>query len=245
MFLRRHTLQRFFPRLPAWAPAAAPLALAAFLSACQGSPDNWGTGVVKQTDGFGDYSETVVAIPKPTAGPRQFQCAGPFAPNSTAINLAADFGQANVITGTVTSPDGSTSSGVVVLPNDPALAMEISFKDPGALAAPRRISFTEESAWTVNGIGIGASVADLEKANGGPFRIQGFGGQAGGVVADWQGGKLANLGAGCRLGVQLALPATVSTAAQGRISGPRRLSSTDAGVRAANPTVGVFWINYR
>ncbi|MFG1478184.1 hypothetical protein V5F53_05885 [Xanthobacter sp. V4C-4] len=226
--------------------AIALLALAsAVLAACQGSPDSWGTAVVKQTDGFGDYSETVVSVPKPTAGPRQFQCTGPFAPNSTALNLAADFGQSNVVSGTVTSPDGSTSPGVVLLPNDPALAMEISFKDPGALASPRRISFTEESAWTVNGIGIGTSLADLEKANGGPFRIQGFGGEAGGVVADWQNGRFANIGGGCRLGVQLALPATVSGATQGKVSGPRRLVSTDAAVRAANPTVGVFWINYR
>lgn len=225
--------------------AAALAALAGLLAACQGSPDSWGLGVVKQTDAFGDYSETIVAVPKPTAGPRQFQCSGPFAPDTTAINLAADFGQANVITGTVTSPDGSSSQGVVVLPNDPGLAMEISFKDPGDLAAPRRVSFTEESAWTVNGIGIGASISDLEKANGGPFRIQGFGGQAGGVVADWQGGRLANIGGGCRLGVQLALPATAGNAVEGRVSGPRRLSSTDAAVRGANPTVGVFWVNYR
>jgi len=218
---------------------------AGLLAGCQGSPDSWGTGVVKQTDGFGDYSETVVAIPKPTAGPRQFQCTGPFAPNTTAVNLAADFGQANVITGTVTSPDGSSSPGVVVLPNDPGLAMEISWKDPGGMTAPRRISFTEETSWSVNGIGIGSSLADLEKANGGPFRIQGFGGQGGGVVQDWQGGRLGNIGGGCRLGVQMALPATGSTATQDRVSGPRRLSSSDAGLRAANPTVGVFWINYR
>lgn len=235
-----------FLRRSAFISAAALSAVAVALAACQGSPDSWGTAVVKQTDPFGDYSETVVSVPRPTAGPRQFQCAGPFAPDTTAVNLAGDFGQANVITGTVTSPDGSASPGVVVLPNDPALAMEVSFKDPANLAGPRRISFTEESAWTVNGIGIGASVADLEKANGGPFRIQGFGSNAGGgVVADWQGGRLANIGGGCRLGVQLALPATINAAAQGRISGPRRLSSTDAAVRGANPTVGVFWINYR
>ncbi len=215
------------------------------LAACQGSPDSWGTGVVKQSDAFGDYSETIVAIPKPTAGPRQFQCTGPFAPDTTAVNLAADFGQANVATGTITSPDGSTSPGLIVLPNDPGLAMEIAWKDPAAMAAPRRISFTEESAWSVNGIGIGTSLADVEKANGGPFRIQGFGGENGGVVADWQGGRLGNIGGGCRVGLQLALPATVGDAALGPLSGPRRVSSRDAKLRAANPTVGLFWINYR
>ncbi len=226
--------------------SALPLAaLCLALAACQGNPDSWGTGVVKQTDAFGDYSETVVSIPKPTAGPRQFECTGPFAPNTTATNIAADFGQANVITGNIMSPDGSTAPGIILLPNDPALSLEIAWKDPANMAAPRRVAFTESSAWTVNGIGIGASLADLERANGKPFRIQGFGGNAGGVVADWRGGRLANLGGGCVLGVQLALSATASDSAQARISGPKVYTSNDAGIRAANPSVGVFWVNYR
>ena len=225
-------------------PMAA-LAASLLLAACQGNPDSWGTGVVKQTDAFGDYSETVVSIPRPTAGPRQFQCAGPFAPDATAINVAADFGQANVVTGNIISPDGSTSPGLVLLPNDPALSLEIAWKDPANMAAPRRIAFTESSAWTVAGIGIGTSLADLEKANGKAFRIQGFSGNGGGVVADWRGGRLGSLPGNCALGVQLALPATVSDAAQGRLAAQGRFASGDATLRAANPTVGVFWVNYR
>lgn len=224
---------------------AVVLAGGALLAACQGNPDSWGTGVVKQTDDFGDYSETFVSIPKPTAGPRQFQCAGPFAPNTTAVNIAADFGQSNVVTGNIVSPDGRTAPGNVLLPNDPALSLEIAWKDPASLAFPRRVAFTETSAWSVNGVSIGTSLADLEKANGRPFRIQGFGGAAGGVVGDWRGGSLANIGAGCELGVQLALPASLGSAAQARISGPKSVASNDPAVRAANPTVGVFWVNYR
>lgn len=243
MVLRRSILRRSLAA-PAAALAAA-LATCLALAACQGNPDSWGTGVVKQTDAFGDYSETVVSIPKPTAGPRQFQCTGPFAPNTTAVNIAADFGQSNVVTGNIISPDGSTAPGIVLLPNDPALSLEIAWKDPANLAFPRRVAFTETSAWSVNGIAIGSSLADLERANGKPFRIQGFGGNAGGVVADWRGGRLATLGGGCELGVQLALAATLGNAAQGRISGPKSFSSADAAIRAANPTVGVFWVSYR
>lgn len=224
--------------------ASCALLLGLSLGACQGNPDSWGTGVVKQSDDFGDYSETFVSIPKPTAGPRQFQCAGPFAPNTTAVNIAADFGQANVVTGNIMSPDGSRSPGIVLLPNDPALSLEVAWKDPAAMVAPRRVAFTETSAWSVNGISIGSTVADLERANGRPFRIQGFGGNAGGVVADWRGGKLANIGAGCELGVQLALSATAPDSAQARISGPKIYPSNDPGIRAAAPTVGVFWVTY-
>lgn len=232
-----------FSRVSALSLAALAASLA--LAACQGNPDSWGTGVVKQTDAFGDYSETVVSVPKPTAGPRQFECTGPFAPNSTAINIAADFGQANVITGNIMSPDGSTAPGIILLPNDPALSLEIAWKDPANMAAPRRVAFTESSAWTVNGIGIGTSLADLERANGKPFRIQGFGGNAGGVVADWRGGRLGNLGGGCVLGAQLALSAGASDGAQARVSGPKVYTSNDPAIRAANPSVGVFWVNYR
>lgn len=223
----------------------AALAAGLALAACQGNPDSWGTGVVKQTDAFGDYSETVVSVPKPTAGPRQFECTGPFAPNTTAINIAADFGQANVITGNIMSPDGSTAPGIILLPNDPALSLEIAWKDPANMVAPRRVAFTESTAWTVNGIGIGTSLSDLERANGKPFRIQGFGGNSGGVVADWRGGRLGNLGGGCVLGVQMALSAGASDGAQARISGPKVYSSNDPAIRAANPSVGVFWVNYR
>ncbi|MFG1247510.1 hypothetical protein [Xanthobacter flavus] len=223
----------------------AALAAGLALAACQGNPDSWGTGVVKQTDAFGDYSETVVSVPKPTAGPRQFECTGPFAPNTTAINIAADFGQANVITGNIMSPDGSTAPGIILLPNDPALSLEIAWKDPANMVAPRRVAFTESSAWTVNGIGIGTSLSDLERANGKPFRIQGFGGNSGGVVADWRGGRLGNLGGGCVLGVQMALSAGASDGTQARISGPKVYTSNDPAIRAANPSVGVFWVNYR
>ncbi|MFG1374009.1 hypothetical protein V5F32_17665 [Xanthobacter oligotrophicus] len=232
------------PATPGIFPAAA-LAAALALTACQGNPDSWGTGVVKQSDAFGDYSETVVAIPRPTAGPRQFQCAGPFAPNTTAINIAADFGQANVVTGNVISPDGSTSPGLVVLPNDPALSLEIAWKDAIDMVSPRRVAFTESTAWSVNGIAIGSTLADLEKANGKPFRVQGFGGNGGGVVADWRGGRLGNLGGGCTLGVQLALSATASDQAQARLSGQRAIASSDPALRSAAPTVGVFWVTYR
>ncbi|MBN8917465.1 MAG: hypothetical protein J0I31_17830 [Rhizobiales bacterium] len=223
----------------------AALAAGLALAACQGNPDSWGTGVVKQTDAFGDYSETVVSVPKPTAGPRQFECTGPFAPNTTAINIAADFGQANVITGNIMSPDGSTAPGIILLPNDPALSLEIAWKDPANMVAPRRVAFTESTAWTVNGIGIGTSLSDLERANGKPFRIQGFGGNSGGVVADWRGGRLGNLGGGCVLGVQMALSAGASDGTQARISGPKVYTSNDPAIRAANPSVGVFWVNYR
>jgi hypothetical protein len=232
VYLRPAACRRFF------LAAAGLLAL----GACQGSPDSWGVGKVEGTDPYGGFGEAVVAIPKPTAGPRQFQCSGPFAPDTTAVNLAADFGQANVTGGQVMEPGGSLAPGTVILPGDPALRVDVAWADAIDMNTPRRVAFTEASTWTVNGIGIGSGLAAVEKANGRPFRIQGFAGAGGGVVADWQNGRLANIGNGCELGLQFALPATAS---QGKVSSTRSLSSSDPAVRAANPTVGLFWVLYR
>lgn len=215
------------------------------VAACQGSPDSWGTGVVKEEGPFGGYEEAALSIPKPTAGPRQFQCTGPFAPDTTAMNIAADFGQSHVTTAQVMEPGGSTAPGTVLLPGDPALRVDIAWADAIYMTNPRRVAFTEASAWSVNGIGIGSSLADVEKANGRPFRIQGFAGAGGGVVANWQGGRLANIGNGCELGLQFALPATSPQGAQGRVTAARVFASNDPAVRSANPTVGLFWVLYR
>ncbi|MEO0732702.1 MAG: hypothetical protein AAFZ52_07705 [Bacteroidota bacterium] len=44
------------------------------------------------------------------------------------------------------------------------------------------------------GLKIGNTLAELEKINGGPFTLAGFGWDYGGYVRDWQGGKLAHDG---------------------------------------------------
>ncbi|OYZ90346.1 MAG: hypothetical protein B7X99_17250, partial [Rhizobiales bacterium 17-65-6] len=76
-------------------------------------------------------------------------------------------------------------------------------------------------------------------------RMVGFGGNSGGVVTDWKGGRLANLTGPCRLGVQFAISALAPDSAQARASGPKVFNSNDPAIRALTPTVGLFWVNYK
>ncbi len=223
---------------------AVPVALGLLVAACQAPGPNWGTAVVKESDAF-DYYESIVTVPVPTGAPRVFQCNGPFAPTTSDVTMKGIFGQGNVVTATdVLQPDGSLGAGSVLLPGDPKLRVAVAWADAFGYTGPIRANFTEETAWSVAGIGIGAGISDLEKANGGPFKLVGFGGTGGGVVSDWQGGALANLAGGCRLTVQLAISALAPASAQAKVVGPRTFLSTDRNVRALKPTVGKFWVLY-
>lgn len=51
---------------------------------------------------------------------------------------------------------------------------------------------------TTNGITIGTTLEEVEKLNGQPFELYGFGWDYGGYVSDWKGGKLAGLGMSIR-----------------------------------------------
>ena len=223
---------------------AGTVAFGLLAAGCQAPGPSWGTGVVKESDAFG-YYESIVNIPVPTGTPRAFQCNGPFAPTTSDVTMKGIFGQANVVTATdVIEADGTPGPGSVLLPNDPKLRVAVAWADGFGYTGPTRANFSEETAWSVSGVGIGASLADLEKANGKPFRLVGFGGNGGGIVTDWQGGALSTMAGGCTLTVQLAISALAPASAQAKVVGPKTYLSSDRNVRALKPTVGKFWVLY-
>ncbi|GGF86762.1 hypothetical protein GCM10007301_53340 [Azorhizobium oxalatiphilum] len=223
----------------------ATVTLGLFVAACQAPGGSWGTAVVKETDGFGDYYETVVNVPLPTGAPRAFSCVGPWSATTSDTYLKGIFGVSRVVQAPdVLQPSGATGPGSIVLPEDPKLRVAVAWADGFAYAGPLRFNFSEETAWSVNGVGIGTTLAQLEKINGKPFRLVGFGGDNGGLVTDWQGGTLSNLQGGCALTVQLAISALAPASAQAKVVGPRVFSSSDRNVRTLRPTVGSFWVYY-
>jgi hypothetical protein len=76
------------------------------------------------------------------------------------------------------------------------------------------------------------SLTELERANGGPFKLLDFEGELGGYVTDWLGGKLDKLSGGCGLGAEFSMDAFNS--AQWKASGGL-LSFGNAALRAAKP----------
>jgi hypothetical protein len=106
------------------------------------------------------------------------------------------------------------------------------------------IVITGQSTWTgPKGLRLGLTLAALEKLNGKPFKLSGFDQPEGSAVIDWQGGALASLPGGCKVGIKLAADrkaaADVLAAAAGK-----EFTSDDAKIRAAKPTVAEIVFGY-
>jgi hypothetical protein len=109
--------------------------------------------------------------------------------------LAGLYGAANVAVGNVPGPEGSESPGAFVFKDKPD-ELRVHFSEDGKKIWTVQI-VAEKSPWkTRDGLGIGSTVAAVEKANGRPFLISGFGWDMGGLVVDWRGGAMKNIGFG-------------------------------------------------
>ena len=101
------------------------------------------------------------------------------------------------------------------------------------------------SHWkTADGIGIGSTLAEVEKLNGKPFKLSGFDWDLGGFVNDFAGGALLKRAGGCRLGLRFE-PGTGAIAnATAKVAGDKRFSSADPDMRAAKPVVSEISISW-
>jgi hypothetical protein len=101
--------------------------------------------------------------------------------------------------------EGEYAPGLVVFPGTTE-AVEIILAGDGE-PAYARISAPGSRWKTAEGLGVGASLAELEKANGRPFTFQGFEGDMSGMVIDWLGGKFY-IGVSVRLAAEGKIPDT-------------------------------------
>ena len=74
------------------------------------------------------------------------------------------------------------------------------------------------------------ALAALDKLNGKPFKLTGLDANIS-TPTDWQGGALAHLPGGCKVGVQLKPDAKTSAEAKSEGAG-KEFVSTDAAIRA-------------
>ena len=89
--------------------------------------------------------------------------------------------------------EGETEPGTVVFPKDPQRTIEIRWKDPGKKTLPAFIQIEgDTSRWkTVHNISLGTTLKELERLNGRPFHLAGFGWDYSGTVSSWSKGSLA------------------------------------------------------
>lgn len=92
---------------------------------------------------------------------------------------------------------------------------------------------------TADGLRIGTTLHELERRNGKPFRLWGFGWDYGGSVSSWRGGRL-DAGAQSFLAVTLGPPSTLSPAqnkALNSVSGDGEFMSADKSMQLLGPVV--------
>jgi hypothetical protein len=183
--------------------------------------------------------------PKPAAVAHTVvACTGAFAKDSNHLKLMQAFQPKNVEHGEVAGAGGSKLNATILFPKDPKRHLEVLWNNEAARSDTSLIVITGQSTWTgPKGLKLGLTLAALEKLNGKPFKLSGFDQPEGSAVIDWQGGALASLPGGCKVGIKLAADrkaaADVLAAAGGK-----EFTSDDAKIRAAKPTVAEIIFGY-
>ncbi len=183
------------------------------------------------------------AEPRPAAnrtGPTTVACNGVFAKDSAHLKLAMRYDSRNLIWGQVDGPEGSKLNASVLFPNDPKRRLEVLWNDDASRSDLQLIAINGQSQWTApRGLRLGMPLAALEKANGRPFRLSAFGADGTASVLGWEGGALASLPGGCKVGVRLTSPA-----ASAELAAEKELTSNNPALKAAKATVSEILIGY-
>ncbi|HLH96825.1 MAG TPA: hypothetical protein VKW08_17075 [Xanthobacteraceae bacterium] len=189
------------------------------------------------------------AASKPAEPARVVTCTGAFAKASGHLRLAQAYGVHNVEFSQVNGDDGSTLLASVLFPRDPKRRLEVLWDDDNERTGTRMIVIDGQSTWAAEkGIHLGMPIAALEKLNGKPFKLMGFGasGASAGmaIASDWNGGALDLLADGCKVGIQFKPDPKASPAVVEAANGNKEFLSSDPAIRAAKPAIGQIILGY-
>jgi hypothetical protein len=183
--------------------------------------------------------------PPPPAPAYAVTCSGVFAQDSTHLKLAVKYDSRNITFGEIDGPEGSKIPGSILFPNDPKHRLEVLWANDVGRSGTSVIAINGKSQWSApKGMKLGLPLAALEKANGKPFKLSGFAADGTAGVAGWEGGALASLPGGCKIGMKLAADSKVPPGARSAVAGDKEVLSSDAGVRALKPTVVEILVGY-
>ncbi len=131
--------------------------------------------------------------------------------------------------------DGMYGEGVVLFPDNPRRRVEIYWDKDFDPKRPSYIRIDGDSTgvtdWkTSNGLSLGTPLAELEKLNGKPFEISGFGWDYGGFVTDWKGGNFNS-------SLSIRMEPTAEGDASAKVSGEGGFNSQNPDMQAAKPVV--------
>jgi hypothetical protein len=204
------------------------------------------TGAVPRQDApqpTRERSARAAAATGPTG--RALACGGVFAKDSSHLKLAMTYDSKNITFAEVAGPENSKLMASVLFPNDPKRRLEVLWDNPGSRAGTQLIVINGQSTWTApKGLKLGMALAALEKANGRPFRIKGFGQDGTAQVVNWQGGALNSLPGGCKVGIFLSADPQAPPEARGELPADKEFQSSDVNVRALKPVIAEILLGY-
>ena len=171
----------------------------------------------------------------------------------TEATLRARYGTDNVASERIHLGEGETAPGTVIFPNDSSRRLTVTWDDTVARARPTRVTIdSRETRWfVIPGVTIGTSLSELERLNGGPFKLFGFSWDYAGTVSGWDGGRLDSLWRGGpenKVLVWLRLSpdsAGYESPHAREVAGERIFSSSLPAMRALNPSVYALFIEPR
>ncbi len=195
------------------------------------------------------FSLALALITSAAAAQLRFACTGPLAPGASHASLASYFGAANVVVGDVYVGEGQSEPGTIVYPNDRAKRIEILWKKPKVRRWPATVRVGDAADWnrsewrTLKGVTLGTTLLQLERMNGGTFRLLGFDWDYAGTVTDWSGGALDASGP-CTFGARLQPDPARPSQYEERLGGDNEFSSGNPAMRAVNPYVYLMILDY-
>ena len=172
-------------------------------------------------------------------------CSGPFAKDSSHLELVTAFNSKNITFADVEAADGTKVPASILFPNDPKRRLEVWWSDRTHRSDIHLIVIGGQSTWTApDGLRLGQTLEQVEKINHKPFKLKGFDKDRIATVSDWDGGALATLAGDCKPGLSLRADAKAAAEKIGALSADKEYSSSDPAIRATKPTISEILIGY-
>jgi hypothetical protein len=171
--------------------------------------------------------------------------AGPLTIGSSEADLRQRYGAAAVDSTRIQIGEGETMAGTVLYPRDSLQRVEVIWQDSVGRQRPSRVILRgNRSRWQVGpGISLGTSLGELERLNGRPFTLAGFGWDYAGVVTDWKGGALDSALAGVKLYLDPG-PEQYESPAYSQVLGDRDYSSSLPPMQQLSPKVTQIFVEF-
>lgn len=160
--------------------------------------------------------------------------------------LATAFGASHVVSADIPLGEGESESGTVLFPDQPDRRVEILWKFPREERSPRSVKISGlKSQWlAAEGLTLGLTLEEVERKNGRPFELMGFGWDRGGAVPSWSGGAL-DASQSCRLRARFEPDTEAKNDPRLReVQGDRAFASNDSVMRSLPLRVTEIWLAY-